>query len=254
MEYTINKLAKMAGISTRTLRYYDYCGLLRARRNGSNGYRVYGQADVDRLQQILFYRTLDVGLDEIARILAAPDFNAPMALDGHLAALKAKREQLDTLIGNVENSIRAMKGEIMMNDQEKFEGFKQKRIDDNEQRYGAEIRARYGDAIIDQANANLKGMSQERYTESERITESLNETLKAAYQQGDPAGALAQNACALHREWLMFWWGDSVPYSKEAHRAMGQMYVEDARFTAYYDRIAPGLAVFLRDALQVYCR
>jgi DNA-binding transcriptional MerR regulator len=254
LDYTVSELAKMAGISTRTLRYYDERGLLPTRRNSSNGYRVYDQADVDRLQQILFYRELGVGLDGIARILSAPDFKPLAALEGHLAALKARREQLDTLIRNVEDSIRTMKGEIIMSDDEKFEGFKQKLIDDNEQRYGKEIRAKYGDTTIDRSNASLKGMSKERYAESERLTQGLNDALKAAYQQGDPAGELAQKACGLHRQWLILWWDGSVPYSKETHLALGQMYTQDPRFTAYYDEIAPGLAVFLHDALQVYCR
>jgi DNA-binding transcriptional MerR regulator len=254
MEYTINQLAKMAGVSTRTLRYYDQCDLLPTHRNSSNGYRVYGQSDVDRLQQILFYRELGVKLDEIALILSAPDFNPLVTLDGHLVALKTKREQLDALIKNVESSIRAMKGEIIMNDNEKFEGFKQKLIDDNEQQYGEEVRAKYGDEIIERSNANLRDMSKERYAESEQLTQELNDALKAAYQQGDPEGELAQEACVLHKKWLMFWWGDSVTYSKEAHLAMGQMYVDDPRFYAYYDKIIPDLAVFLRDALQIYCQ
>jgi DNA-binding transcriptional MerR regulator len=253
MEYTVSGLAKLAGVSTRTLRYYDECGLLPTRRNSSNGYRVYDQEGVDRLQQILFYRELGVGLDEIARILSAPDFRPLAALDGHLAALKAKREQLDALIQNVEDSIRAMKGETTMNDDEKFEGFKRKLIDDNEKQYGAEARAKYGDGTVDRSNARLKGMSEGQYAEHERMTRELNDVLKAAYEQGDPASPFAQRACELHGEWLRFWW-DEGTYTKEIHLAMGQMYVDDLRFAAYYDKIAPGLAVFLRDALQVFCR
>jgi DNA-binding transcriptional MerR regulator len=206
------------------------------------------------LQQILFYRELGVGLGEVALILAAPDFKPLDALGEHLVALKARREQLDTLIKNVESSIKAMKGEAVMNDNEKFEGFKQKLIDDNEQQYGEEVRAKYGDATIDLANANLKQMSKERYAKSERLTQELNAALKSAYQQGEPDGELAQKACELHKNWLIFWWGDSVTYSKEAHLAMGQMYVDDPRFRSHYDKIAPGLAIFLRDALQTYCQ
>jgi DNA-binding transcriptional MerR regulator len=253
MEYTIGRLAKMAGLSTRTLRYYDERDLLPSRRNSANGYRVYQQADLDRLQQILFYRELGVGLDEIARILAAPDFQPLAALDEHLTAMRAKREQLDILIRNVEKSISNMKGEDIMSDREKFAGFKQSLVDDNEQQYGEELRAKYGDAAIERSNARLKGLSMEQYAQMERLTEDVNETLRAAFAQGDPAAELAQKACQLHREWLCFWWEDGA-YSKEAHLAMAAMYVEDPRFTAYYDKIAPGLAVFLRDALQIFCQ
>ncbi len=75
MKYTINKLAKLAGVSTRTLRYYDEIGLLRPARMSSNGYRVYGQKEVDRLQQILFYRELGVPLEEIKKILSSKEFD-----------------------------------------------------------------------------------------------------------------------------------------------------------------------------------
>lgn len=251
MEYTINKLAKMAGISTRTLRWYDECGLLKPRRISSNGYRVYGQAEIDRLQQILFYRELGVELTEIGRILSAKDFDGLAALQNHYAALRAKREQLNSLIANVEKSIKTMKGEITMSDSEKFEGFKQKLIDDNECQYGEEIREKYGSETIDRSNAKIKGMSKEQYTEVERLSQEVNETLKAAFEQGDASSELAQKACDLHKRWLSFFW-DS--YSKEAHLGVTQMYVDDPRFTEYYDKIAPGCAVFLRDAVLIYCK
>lgn len=253
MEYSISRLAEMAGVSTRTLRHYDDCGLLPPRRNRANDYRLYGQEEVDRLQQILFYRELGLGLGEIKEILDAPGFEPLAALAGHLAALKGKREQLDRLIRNVEKSIKAMKGDMMMSDREKFEGFKQKLIEENEERYGEEIRARHGDAVIDGANAKLKGMTQEQYEESVRLSQELNDTLKAALAQGDPAGPLAQKACELHRDWLGIYWAEGT-YSKEAHRGLAQAYVSDPRFKAHYDGIAPGLAVFLRDAIEVFCQ
>ncbi|GLC81652.1 MerR family transcriptional regulator [Lacrimispora brassicae] len=251
MEYTINKLAKLAGVSTRTLRYYDELGLLPPARSSSNGYRIYGQKEVDRLQQILFYRELGVSLEEIRNILASKDFDGLSALESHLTALLVRREQLDLLVANVEKTIKTMKGEITMSDQEKFEGFLQKLVDDNERQYGEEAREKYGDESVSRSNAKVLNMSEEQYIELEKLTEDLNETLKAAFEQGDPAGELAQKACRLHKKWLCFYWD---AYSKEAHIGVTQMYVDDPRFTAYYDKIAPGCAVFLRDAVAVYCK
>lgn len=251
MEYTINKLAKLAGVSTRTLRYYDELGLLPPARASSNGYRIYGQKEVDRLQQILFYRELGVSLEEIRNILASKDFDGLSALECHLTALLVRREQLDLLVANVEKTIKTMKGEITMSDQEKFEGFLQKVVDDNERQYGEEAREKYGDESVSRSNAKVLNMSKEQYIELEKLTEDLNETLKAAFVQGDPAGELAQKACRLHKKWLCFYWD---AYSKEAHIGVTQMYVDDPRFTAYYDKIAPGCAVFLRDAVAVYCK
>jgi len=250
MEYTVNKLAKLAGVSTRTLRWYDECGLLKPRRISSNGYRVYGQAEINRLQQILFYRELGVELSEIGRILAAKDFDGLTALQSHYAALCAKREQINSLISNVEKSISAMKGELIMTNHEKFEGFKQKLIDNNEQQYGEEIREKYGSDAIGRSNAKFKNMTKEQYAEVESLSEQVNEALKEAFEQGDPASELAQKACELHKQWLCYFWDD---YSKEAHMGVAQMYVDDPRFAAYYDKIAPGCAIFLRDAIKIFC-
>lgn len=251
MEYTINKLSKMAGISTRALRYYDQCGLLSPVRVSSNGYRIYGQKEIDRLQQILFYRELGVPLNEIKSILSSPDFDYKTALENHLGALAARRKQLDTLIANVEKTLLSLKGEIVMTDKEKFEGFVERLIKDNEEKYGKEIREKYGNEAVERSNAKLRSMTQEQYAEAQRLAEAYQEALKEAFRQGDPAGELAQKACDLHRQWLNCYHDG---YSREYHMGLGQMYVDDPRFTAYYDKIAPGCAVFLRDAIMVYCK
>lgn len=251
MEYTINKLAKLAGVSTRTLRYYDEFGLLSPTRMSSNGYRIYGQKEIDRLQQILFYRELGMPLEEIKNIILSKDFDGQAALESHLTELLAKRKQLDLLIANVEKTIKASKGKIIMSDQEKFEGFIKKLVDDNEQKYGKEVRAKYGDEVVNNSNAKIMGMSKEQYAEMEMLTGELNETLKAAFEQGDPSSELAQKACELHKKWLCYSWSD---YSKEAHKGITQMYVNDPRFSAYYDKIAVGCAAFLRDAVLIYCK
>jgi len=250
VEYTINKLAKLAGLSTRTLRWYDECGLLKPERIAENGYRIYGQAELDRLQQILFYRALGVPLAEIGQVLEADDFDALTALEGHLAALRSKKAQLERLIGNAEQSIKCMRGELTMSDQEKFEGFKQKHLAENEAAYGAEIREKYGDETIDRSNAKFKGMTEAQYAEAQRLEQAVKDALKVAFEQGDPAGELAQQACDLHRQWLCYFW-DS--YSPKAHIGIAQMYVDDPRFAAYYNEISPGCAAFLQDAIQVYC-
>lgn len=251
MEYTINRLAKLTGITTRTLRYYDTFGLLSPARISSNGYRIYGQKEVDQLQQILFYRELGVTLDDIKKIIYSKEFDAQAALESHLSELLAKREQLNILIANVKKTIKATKGEIMMSDQEKFDGFIQKLVDDNEQQYGKEIRAKYGDDVINQSNTKFRNLSKAQYSELKELSSEVNTTLKAAFEQGDPKSALAQKTCALHKEWLCYFWDH---YSKEAHIGVAQMYVDDPRFTAYYDEISPGCAAFLRDAILIYCQ
>jgi len=250
MEYSGNKLTKMSGVSARTLRYYDEIGLLKPKRAATSGYRIYGQDEVDKLQQILFYRELGFPLDDIKRLVSAPGFDKEQAFLHHLAELKIKRERLDTLIDNVTRSIAAMKGKVIMIDKEKFEGFKQSLVDENEQKHGSEIREKYGDKIVDESNMKLMGLTQEQYNEGERLRHTFEETLKAAFEAGDPAGELAQKACDLHRRWLCVFY---PRYSKEYHMGLGEMYVEDGRFRANYDKLAPGCTEFLRDAINVYC-
>lgn len=252
MEYTIKNLAALAGISTRTLRYYDEIGLLRPNRISPSGYRIYGRGEVDALQQILFYRELGVGLDEIKNILTSPDFNGKVALENHLASLLEKQNQLNLLINNVKRTLSAAKGEIIMKDNEKFEGFKQKMIEDNESGYGTEIRKKYGAAAVDGSNKKVLGMSEADWNKAQELSAEINETLKTALKQRDPAGAIAQKACDLHRQWLCMFWEDDA-YSKEAHKSLGDMYVADERFKAYYDGIEEGCAEFLRNALYIYC-
>ncbi len=249
MEYTVQRLGQIAGVSTRTLRYYDEIGILRPARINSSGYRIYGQEEVDRLQQILFYRELGVSLENIKKIITSPSFDSTHALKEHREQLLVKREQLDRLIANVDKTIAAAEGSITMTDKEKFEGFKQKLIDDNEKKYGKEIRAKYGDEQVDKSNQKVKGMTEEQYTEVEKLAADVLTTLAEAFATGDPAGELAQKAAHLHRQWLCYYW-DS--YTKEAHAGLAQMYVDDERFTAYYDKNQPGTAVFLRDAIHIY--
>src|SRR6478609_2643469 len=118
MEYTVQKLGSLAGVSTRTLRYYDEIGILKPARINSSGYRIYGQAEVDRLQQILFYRELGVNLDRIKEIITAPTFNAEDALKEHYVQLLDRRAQLDVLIANVEKTIASNEGSISMSNKE----------------------------------------------------------------------------------------------------------------------------------------
>ncbi|MFD1436514.1 MerR family transcriptional regulator [Kroppenstedtia eburnea] len=249
MEYTVQKLARLAGVSTRTLRYYDEIDILKPARINSSGYRIYGRAEVDMLQQILFYRELGLSLDRIKKIVTDPSFNRDEALQEHREQLLDKRRRLDTLIANVEKTIASTEGRMTMADQEKFEGFKQRMIDENEKKYGKEIREKYGEDQVNKSNEKLKNMTQAEYEEVTRLEKQVMTTLAEAFKIGDPAGELAQKAADLHKQWLTCYWSE---YSKEAHAGLARMYVDDERFKAYYDQQQPGMAEFLRDAIHIY--
>lgn len=251
MEYTVQKLGQLAGISARTLRYYDEIGLLKPTRINSSGYRIYGATEVDRLQQILFYRELGVNLESIKEIMTSPAFDGTQALRDHRDKLLEKRVQLDALINNVDKSIKQTERKISMTDKEKFEGFKQKLVDDNEKKYGKEIRKKYGEDTVNASNVKIKGMTEETYEKIQKLEEQMFMNLKAGMDTGNPAGEQAQKAADLHKQWLCFYWDQ---YSKEAHEGLAEMYVSDERFTAYYDKVQSGATEFLRDAIVIYTK
>jgi DNA-binding transcriptional MerR regulator len=200
MEYTIQKLGELAGVSTRTLRYYDEIGILKPARINSSGYRIYGSSEVDRLQQILFYKELGISLIQIKQILSSPAFDEVKALREHHGKLLEKKAQLDMIITNVEKTLAAKEGRIKMTDREKFEGFKQELIKDNEKRYGEEIREKYGDETVERSNRYFKNMSKEEYSRMTNLSEEIKTTLANAFKTGDPAGELAQKVADTKRE------------------------------------------------------
>ena len=228
MEYSIRDLSKMAGVSTRTLRYYDEIDILKPAKISDSGYRVYSDNEIDILQQILFYKELGLDLKTIKQILSSPSFDIVEALYKHKKALIEKKAQIDLLIKNVEDTIKSKEGGYKMKNKDKFEGFKKELIDKNENKYGNEIRKKYGDDVVNQSNAKMMGMDEE-----------------------NPRGELAMKACQLHKNWLEYTWSF---YSKEAHRNLAEMYIYDERFKKYYDDNREGMSQFLRDALLEFTK
>jgi len=252
MEYTVKALAELSGLTPRTLRWYDKLGLLRPGRTTDAGYRVYGSAQVDRLQQILFYRELGLPLEDIRAILDDPVFDRQAALQSHLEALKGRKTRLEELIRTVERTLLDQKGEIKMADQEKLAAFQKRAVEENERKYGREARARYGDQAVDQANQAILGMSGEEAAAWKLLEEEILAALAAAVRAGeDPAGAEGLRIAQLHRQWLSV---TVKPCDAKRHAGIAELYVADPRFTAYYDREVPGCAQFLRDAVAVFTK
>lgn len=251
MEYSINELSKLAKVSKRTLRYYDEINLLNPKRINSSGYRIYGENEIDQLQQILFYKEMGFKLEEIRKIITSPSFEILNSLVNHKKEIIEKRNQINLLIENVEKTIAHKKGEIYMSNKEKFEGFKKELIDKNEEKYGKEIRKNYGNDQVDAANKKILGLSEEEYKEFESLSQEIIVKLKEAMEDGRPHGQKAQEACELHKKWLGYTWSF---YTKEAHMGLGEMYVADDRFKKYYDDNKEGMAVFFRDALKIYTK
>ena len=233
-EYSIQQLAKLSGVTTRTLRWYDTLGLLKPQRAAENGYRRYTQADVDRLQDILFYRALGVELRSIKACLDDPSFDRLAALRRHLQALEHQRAELDGLIQSVKDTIEAQERNQPMSNEKKFEAFKRRAAAENEAKYGREVREKYGEQEAKDAQETFLGLSEEQYT----AFETLGKTLQAQ---------LGREIAELHRDWLRV---TDRHYTPQRHRGIAQLYVMDERFTAYYDKDVPGCAKFLCDAVQ----
>lgn len=250
MEYTVNALARLTGVTARTLRWYDAVGLLPPLRTTGAGYRIYGPQQVDRLQQILFYRALGLSLEEIRTILDDPRFDRQAALQSHLRALRGRREELDGLIRTVEQTLLEMKGEITMTDKEKFAALQKQAVKENEAKYGAEAREKYGDEAVDASNQALLDMDREVATAWQELDRELRLALEQAVKAGeDPAGEEGQRIAALHAQWLT---QTLRPYDPARHAGIARLYVLDERFTAYYDGRVAGCAQFLCDAVAAY--
>lgn len=247
VEYSIRELSELAGVSARTLRYYDEIGLLKPYYANEAGVRFYSEKEVTLLQQILFYRERGFDLKRIQRILYQDDFDIMGALEEHLLELEEQRKQMDFLIRTVKQTISSMKGECAMSDKEKFEAFKEHLVKENEAEYGEEICEAYGNEQVDEANQKVLNMSEEDWKEFKYLEGKIKERLKAGVLDGiKPESEEAGKIVKLHKEWLCKIWKQ---YTKEAHKGVAKLYVSDERFKSYYDKEVSGCAELLEQAI-----
>ena len=252
MEYSIRELSELAGVSARTLRYYDEIKLLRPTRTSEAGYRFYGTKEVELLQQILFYRERGMELEQIKGILYDPNFDLRNALEEHLLELEQQRRRTEQLIHNIRQTIASMEGEYEMSDKERFEAFKKEMVEENEKQYGDEIREKYGEEEVTAYNQKMLNMTGDQFQRFQKLETEIRTRLEQAVLKGDaPENKEVQEVVALHKEWLMMTW---KKYTKEAHIGVGKMYVADERFKKYYDKEVAGCAELLSAAIQVFCQ
>ena len=240
----------MAGVSVRTLHYYDEIGLLRPAGLSPSGYRLYDEKNLDVLQQILFYRELDLPLAQIKTLLESPDFDRERALAQHRAALLRRRERLDRLLATIDRSLNALQEGKTMKNQDKFDGFVREKVERNESQYGAEIRAKYGDRAMDESNARLLALDREQFQSLEEEGSAIYQAFGALCRAGEsPRGEQARALAARHFAFLQNY-GDF--YTLEVYRGLGEGYGKDERFRAFYENIQEGLAGFVREAVVCF--
>jgi len=227
-------------LSVRTLHHYDQIGLLCPQRNAENGYRAYADADLVRLQQILFFRECGFTLAKIRDILAHPAFDREKAFAMQRKYLLHERARIDAMLRTLD---RTMKGGKVMSEKEKFEGF-----DVTKNPYEAEARALWGDEAVDRSNACIAAKTEE-------TRGSIGEDLSAAFgklatmRHEDPAGEAVQNAV---NELYRFFNRNFGQYTLEAFAGVGRMYVEDERFMRTMEQFGEGTSAFLMRAMESY--
>lgn len=245
MSYTIHELAKLAGVSVRTLHHYDAIGLLTPNRDQENGYRLYEEPELLLLQQILFYRELEVPLEEIKSILRKPSFNLAIALQKHREALQGKQKRLEKLMKTIDTTLLKLQTPHSMPDEELYDAFK----DEDVKQYQDEVKARWGDTnAYKQSMARVGKLTKAQMDDLKAKGTAFTQKLAEAMGH-HPTNAVVQELVEEHYRGICFFY--DCPLSM--YENLGEMYVNDPRFTAYYDKFRPGLAVFLRDAIKVYC-
>ena len=242
--YTVQQLADLAGVTVRALHHYDAIGLLTPAARTEAGYRLYGEGDLLRLQQILFFRELDFPLDQIAAILDAPGFDPVHALERHRELLQAQRDRLARLMETIDKTIAGLREDTMgLTDEELYAGFSK----EDAARYRREARELYGEDVVEASEQRARKMSKEQMQavqdEGEEVTRRLADLTDRA--PGDPE---VQALIARHYAWVCHFWTPNA----ESYAGLGDLYTENPDFRAFYDKYRPGLADFMKPAMSYY--
>jgi DNA-binding transcriptional MerR regulator len=240
----IGEVARLAHITVRTLHHYDRIGLMRASGRSEAGYRLYTEQDLERLQAVLLYRELGFGLSEIRALLAAPGFDRREALRAQRAQLARRSERLDAMLALIDKTLAAMDEGIPMERSDLFEVFG----DSDPAEHEAEAEARWGEtAAYKESARRTRRYAKDDWlrfkAESDDVTETIATLMDGGVAPDDPRAA---DVAERHRLLIDAWF---YPCPHEMHERLGRMYVEDARFTANYERIRPGMAQYLCDAI-----
>jgi DNA-binding transcriptional MerR regulator len=245
MSYAVSQVAKLAGVTVRTLHHYDEIGLLTPGERTGAGYRRYTEKDLERLQQILYYRELGFGLEEIATILDDPDADPSAHFRRQHALLSGRVRKLQEMIAAIEFAMEAEKVGIQLTPEERFEVFG----DFDPDQYAEEAERRWGgtDAYAESARRTNQ-YTKEDWLRIRAEGEDWGRRIVAVRAAGAPAdGAEAMALAEEHRQHISRWFYECT---YEIHTGLADMYVGDPRFTAYYENIAPGLARYVHDAIH----
>jgi len=244
MAYTVGAVARLAGVSVRTLHHYDEIGLLSPNGRSQAGYRRYGEADLERLQRILFYRELGFGLDQIKTMMTDGQAHAVVHLRRQHQLLRDRIGRLERMAAAVEKAMEAQTMGISLTPEERFEVFGDHDPDTD----AAEAAERWGTTDpYAEARRRAASYSKADWLRHKAEAQAVNERLAAAMRSGlPPTSGEAMDAAEAHRLQISRWFYDCpIPM----HIGLGEMYVADPRFAANYEKVATGLAQDVRDAI-----
>ncbi|MFI4964460.1 MAG: MerR family transcriptional regulator [Caulobacterales bacterium] len=248
--HTVKQVARLSGVSVRTLHHYDEIGLLKPASVGANGYRYYGREELLRLQQILFRRELGFSLEEIGRALDAGGFDKVAALKAHRAKLEAETKRYRQLIRTIDDTLAALEGDAKMEDKAMYRGFDPEKQAAYEkelvEKCGPEMQAR-----IDQSKAGMAGWKQADFDAMQAEADSIEAGMAKALVDGLPVDSAAVTAWIRRQHaWITRSWNREAPAA--ALVGLGQMYVDDPRFRERYDSRQAGLAEYMAAAMKSY--
>ncbi len=243
--YTVSMLAKLAGVSVRTLHHYDEIGLLKPSFRTDSGYRKYQREDLLRLQQILFYRELDFSLTGIKDILDDSEYDEVQALKDHRNTIEKRIERLSNLLKTIDKTISHYKEETMtLTDEELYEGFSKENIE----RYKKEVDEKYDPELVKTSRERMSKMSRREWHETKDEGDAITRELADFMGKASPESKEVQTIIKRHHAWIEKFY----PANAETYKGLGMTYKENPEFRAYYDKYKPGLADFLCTAMEFY--
>lgn len=246
--YSVKQLSKLAGVSIRTLHHYDELGLLKPLIRSESGYRRYGEKELMRLQQILFYRELDFELREIKDILDDPDYDLLEGLLEQRQMLQVTYERTGKLLQTIEKTIKNLEGGTMLSHEELYEGFSKEQA----KQYRREATQKWGDAVT-KSESYLKKLSKEEFKQLKEDA-GANWRKLASLCDRDPSDADVQQEIEKHYSLISTFWGTAGDRDSQfnAYMGLGELYVHDERYTRVDGVSSTQFAGFMRDAMRVF--
>jgi len=244
MGLTVSQVARTSGVTVRTLHHYDEIGLLSPSSRSAAGYRLYLDPDLERLQEILFYRELGFALDEIRGMAERPDHNREAALRHQRALLSSRVTHLEAMIDAVDAALEAERSGFKMSKEEMFEVFG----DFDPKAYEEEVEERWSGPLLAESKRRTGRYGKEQWKAIKAEEKEIGDAFAASLASGaDPASAEARAVAERHRLHIDRWF---YPCPHPMHAGLAQMYVADARFAAYWEKFGPCLADFVKDAIE----